>query len=197
MSVSIETIQKLQDNVSIRKEFGIDVRWRILTMKGGIARIVPYQDSRDVQNVLDSIVGPTNWTNEPSNINGKLYQAIGINVVNEGQVDIADLGIESDIEAIKGESSDAFKRAAVMWGIFRDVYTMDYVVLKTDGKYPVTDDGEILKTPEAINYYCNSISAPMGLLKKFYNLTKHQMKYLENSNVMDALKTLTEFTKTL
>ena len=45
-------------------------------MKGGIARIVPYQDSRDVQNVLDSIVGPTNWTNEPRNINGKLYMAM-------------------------------------------------------------------------------------------------------------------------
>lgn len=195
MGVSKETILRLQDNATIRKEFGIDVKWRILTMKGGIARIVAYQDSRDVQTVLDEVIGPSDWTNEPRNIDGKLYMAIGINVENEGWVYKADVGTETAVEAVKGEASDAFKRAAVMWGIFRDVYQMEYIVLKTNAKYPVTPDGEVLETPEAISYYCNSISAPIGHLKKLYSVTKHALA--KNPEAFEAFKVITNFVKSL
>jgi hypothetical protein len=195
MAVSVETIEKLSDSKALRDTFNIDLRWRILTMKGGKARIVPYQDARDVQTVLDAIVGQTNWTNEPRNIDGKLYMAIGINVEGEGWVYKADVGTETDVEAVKGESSDAFKRAAVMWGIFRDVYQMGYVVLDTDGKYPLTPEKVQLQTPEAIALYCNSINAPMGHLKKLYSSIKSGIS--GNAEVTEAIKILTNYVRTL
>lgn len=36
-----------------------------------------------------------------------------------------DVGVESDNEGEKGEFSDAFKRAAVKWGVGRFLYDMD------------------------------------------------------------------------
>lgn len=195
MAVDIQAVNKLQDSAYIRRELGIDVKWRILTSKGGKARIVAYQDSRDVQNALDGMLGSSNWTNEARNINGKLYMAIGISIQGEGWVYKMDVGVETSIEAVKGEASDALKRAAVMWGLFRDCYQMEYIVLDVNGKDPVTPDGEILRTPDAIAAYCNSISAPMGYLKRYYNSVKSVLA--TNQEAMNALKVLTNFTKEL
>lgn len=168
MAVSKEDLRKLQNSDLLRKELNLIIRWRILTAKGGKARIVAYQDSRDVQRILDHVCGPENWSNEPRNLDGKIYMTIGINTQDEGWVYKNDVGTETAIEAVKGEASDAFKRAAVMWGIFRDIYELGYIVLDYNGKYPVTPDGVELKTPEAISVYCNGISEPMSHLRKLY-----------------------------
>ncbi len=190
MPVSKEKLKKLQDSNLLRKELNLVTRWRILTAKGGKARIVAYQDSRDVQYVLDHVCGPENWSNEPRNLGGKIYMTIGINTQDEGWVYKNDVGTESAIESIKGESSDAFKRAAVMWGIFRDIYEYDYIVLNYNGKYPVTPDGIELKTPVAISVYCNSISKPMAILRKLYFSMKDSID--NNNNILEAFKTLKE-----
>jgi len=158
---------KLQDANALRKELGLQIRWRAISSKGGITKLCAYQDARDVQKVLDHVCGIINWENEAMNINGKLYMQIRIRT-EEGWVSKCDVGTESNVEAVKCESSDAFKRAAVMFGIFRDLYDMDYIVLKNNGRNPVTPDGIELLTPEAINLYCNSISAPMGMLRLLY-----------------------------
>lgn len=158
---------KLQDSKKLREELGLQIRWRALTNKGGITKLCAYQDSRDVQKVLDHVCGITGWENEPMNLNGKLYMQIRIKT-DSGWVSKADVGTETNVEAVKGEASDAFKRAAVMFGIFRDLYDMDYIVLKNNGREPVTEDGTPLLTPEAINLYCNNISSAMGLLRRLY-----------------------------
>lgn len=49
MAITQEQLKKLQNSSLIREELGISIRWRILTAKGGKARIVAYQDARDVQ----------------------------------------------------------------------------------------------------------------------------------------------------
>jgi hypothetical protein len=191
MAVSKSDLLRLQNSSLLRKELNILIRWRILTAKGGKARIVAYQDSRDVQKVLDYVCGPENWSNEPRNLGGKLYMTIGINTADEGWVYKNDVGIESNIEATKGESSDAFKRAAVMWGIFRDIYEYDYIVLDFNGKYPVTPEKMELKTSEAINLYCNSISEPMNHLRKLYFSIKDRLH--ENEEIIKVLEQLKKF----
>ena len=193
MAVSTQDLKKLQDSSTLRKELNIDIKWRILTSKGGKARIVAYQDARDVQRVLDYVCGPENWSNEPRNLDGKMYMSLGINTEHSGWVYKADVGIETNIEAVKGEASDAFKRASIMWGIFRDVYDTEYIVLDVQGKYPVTPDGVLLKTPEAIGLYCNSISQPLGYLKRYYKVAKSLLE--KNEDAMQAFKTLGNFTK--
>jgi len=187
MSVSKEDLLKLQNSRLLREELGIVLRWRILTSKGGIARIVAYQDSRDVQKVLDHVCGPENWENEPMNLNGKMYMSIKIKT-DEGWVSRSDVGTETQVEAVKGEASDAFKRAAVMWGIFRDIYELDYIILKTNGRDPITPEGVALETPTAITAYCNGISKPMGLLRNLYNSLKPVP-----DNINEAVKLIKDY----
>jgi hypothetical protein len=77
-----------------------------------------------------------------------------------------------------------------MWGIFRDVYDMEYIILEYDGKYPITPDGIQLKTSEAINLYCNNINAPMGCLRKLYFSLKEELSDNTNKNIKEVIKSL-------
>lgn len=188
MSVNTEDLKRLQDSRTLREELGLAIRWRVLTSKGGISRIVAYQDARDVQKVLDHVCGPENWENKPMNINGKLYMAIRIKI-DDSWVSKADVGTETTIESVKGEASDALKRAAVAWGIFRDIYELDYIVLKNNGRDPMTEEGQPLLTTDAITMYCNGISAPMGHLRKLYNL----LKPIKDEKALEALTILKNY----
>ena len=88
-----------------------------------------YVDARYVQDTLDDIVGPANWSNEFYDIKGSLYCRITINFEREdgsiGEVSKMDCGSESNIEKQKGEASDSFKRCAVHFGIARDLYSSE------------------------------------------------------------------------
>lgn len=85
--------------------------------------MLDYVDARYVQAVLDSEVGPGNWQSEHHiGPGGKVSCRIGIFVEDRGWVWKSDGAGETDIEGEKGSFSDAFKRAAVSWGIARDLY---------------------------------------------------------------------------
>ena len=85
----------------------------------GIA--LAYIDARDVMDRLDAVCGPGGWQCQYPHANGKTVCAIGIKV-GDDWVWKADGAGDSDIEAEKGALSDAFKRAAVRWGIGRYLY---------------------------------------------------------------------------
>jgi len=137
-------------------------RWRVQrhkTVRGAdVVSMVAYVDSRDVQNVLDSVVGPGNWQDEYYQVGDNTYCRIGI-LVEDKWVWKSDAGAATKIESQKGLASDAFKRAAVKWGINRDAYNFDTLELpaKKYGKNwsPVTEKGEVL-FGQALNDYCNS-----------------------------------------
>lgn len=80
-----------------------------------------YVDARFVMDRLDTAVGPANWQDKFEPVPGGVKASIGI-LISETWVWKADVGVESTIEATKGAYSDAFKRAAVKWGIGRDLY---------------------------------------------------------------------------
>jgi hypothetical protein len=82
-----------------------------------------YVDARYVMQVLDSEVVPGNWQDEYQlGAGGKVSCRIGIYVDDRGWVWKGDGAGATDIEGDKGSFSDAFKRAAVKWGIARDLY---------------------------------------------------------------------------
>ncbi len=91
----------------------------------GAPLMLNYVDARYVQEVLDDVVGPANWQSVFQNVEGAggegVRCGIGINVNGEW-VWKFDAGVPSNIEPVKGAHSDAFKRAAVQWGIARDLY---------------------------------------------------------------------------
>lgn len=165
-----EDLSKLS-NPNTYRELGIEKKWRVLRTFGTQCECVAYQDSRDVQKVLDSVCGPDNWANEAMNIGGKLYMNLSIRVDGEW-ITKSDVGTESNVEKVKGEASDALKRAAVMWGIFRNLYDGETVVLNVKGKTPVTAGGKELKTPAQLSAYCNGMNSEMGKLMGIYNGNK-------------------------
>jgi len=82
----------------------------------GIA--LAYLNARDVMERLDLIVGCGNWQDRYP------YRGcceLGIRVDDEW-IWRADAAGETDVEGIKGQSSDSFKRAAVKFGVGRYLY---------------------------------------------------------------------------
>lgn len=86
--------------------------------------ILLYKDSRYDMAVLDEMYGPMGWQVSYSEVKGSLYCTIGVFDPQRSQwVEKTSNGMESDIEAQKGEASDALKRAGFLWGIGRELYT--------------------------------------------------------------------------
>ena len=98
---------------------------------GRSGKQLDYIDARYVMDTLDRIVGPANWQDEyrpvveSGGTGSGVIGRVGINIEGRGWVYKEDVGTESNIEGIKGSHSDAFKRAAVKWGIGRDLYDED------------------------------------------------------------------------
>ena len=109
------------DNLLDMKTPAEEIRWR----EGPGHRNLAYIDARYVMRVLDSaLVGPANWQCAYMFGPGtKVVCSIGVKVDGEW-IWKADGAGETDIEGEKGSFSDAFKRAAVRWGIGRDLYSM-------------------------------------------------------------------------
>lgn len=103
------------------------VSWRIgsttADKKRGMA--LAYIDARDVMERLDAVCSPAGWQCAYPHAEGKkTICSIGIKVGDEW-IWKADGAGDSDVEAEKGALSDAFKRAAVRWGIGRYLYDVE------------------------------------------------------------------------
>lgn len=105
---------KLQD---LRKE--IPYKWK----KEPEGTELAYIDARDVMDLLDEVVGPENWQDSYELVGDKIIAGLGI-FVNDKWIWKYDTGTESNIEEEKGMFSDAFKRAAVKWGVGRFLYDL-------------------------------------------------------------------------
>lgn len=148
----------------------IEPRWRVQSIKNGKAICVPYIDARMVYERLDIVCGRGNWQNRYDPDNGSAEISIHIN--NEW-VWKGDVGIESKQEAIKGKASDAMKRAAVVWGIGRDLYYLGTKILDSDGKYAKTPKGQVLYTGEQLTNYINGINESTALLMQIVKQNSH------------------------
>jgi hypothetical protein len=101
------------------------VSWRCQTVSStdkGLA--LAYIDARDVMRRLDAVVGPENWSDRYEVHGPKTICYLSIRIGDEWVVK-ADGAGDTDVEAEKGSISDAFKRAAVKWGIGRYLYDLD------------------------------------------------------------------------
>jgi hypothetical protein len=90
--------------------------------QGPGGKMLDYIDARYVMDTLDGMIGPENWRDEyVDRTDGSVR--CGISILIDGEwVTKWDVGDPSDIEATLGSYSHAFKRAAVKWGIARDLY---------------------------------------------------------------------------
>jgi len=111
----------------------IPYKWRVQSFSKNkpMAQCIAYIDSRDVQRLLDEAVGAENWQDDYKEVKGNVYAGIGIKVKDEW-IWKWDCGIESNVDKEKGEASDAFKRAAVKWGVGRFLYDLKIHFVKSN-----------------------------------------------------------------
>lgn len=103
-----------------------DLRADEIECRVGICRenglsLLLYKDARCDARILDETVGPDNWQDEFYDCKNTLFCKVGIRV-DRGEsfaewVWKDDAGSPSNMEAEKGEASDAFKRACFKWGM--------------------------------------------------------------------------------
>ena len=128
MKKILEKLKKPTDKSEIKYRVGT-----VYDKQNGKATILSYVDARYVQDILDDVVGPENWENRFYEAKGALFCEISINL-GDYKISKSDCGTESDIAPAKGEASDAFKRAAVMFGIGRDLYSCETLFADLDNK---------------------------------------------------------------
>lgn len=98
-----------------------------------------YQDARCATNILDETLTPFNWQVKYEEHKGNLFCYIGVkNTETNEWIWKGDAGSESQVEKEKGEASDAFKRAAVKWGIGRELYTAPSIYIPNGDASKVT-----------------------------------------------------------
>lgn len=136
-------------------------KWRVQSTNQWGASCVAYIDARDVQDVLDKVCGQDGWQARYSEHKGNLFCSIGIFSDDFAEAEWVwkeDCGTESNVEKQKGEASDAFKRAGVMWGIGRFLYSKKIVKIPVEkdnnGKYQPFENG---KRVYDITEYCNRV----------------------------------------
>lgn len=126
----------------LKKPFLPDlIEWRVgsTTKDKSKGMALAYIDARTVMQRLDEVCGPENWQCDYPHAAQKTVCRIGIRIKDEWVWKANGAG-DSDIEAEKGALSDAFKRAAVLWGIGQYLYDLEspWVTLDTtkgtDGK---------------------------------------------------------------
>ena len=92
----------------------IEVRVSRVTNAG--VELLLYKTSRTDMDILDETVGAENWQTDYKEFKGTLFGGIGI-LVGDRWVWKWNAGAPSNMEAQKGEASDAMKRAGFTWGM--------------------------------------------------------------------------------
>lgn len=105
----------------------IECRVGQIAKNGSGLSLLLFKDARVDSNMLDETVGPENWQCEFYDCKGTLFCKVGILCECwDGRSEWVwkdDAGSPSNMEAQKGEASDAFKRACFKWSIGRELYT--------------------------------------------------------------------------
>ena len=95
-----------------------------------------YKTARVDADILDETIGPDNWQCRFYEHKGTMFCSLGIRIKREdGTTEWVwkdDAGSPSNMESVKGEASDAFKRAAFKWGIGRSLYTAPNIFVRAN-----------------------------------------------------------------
>lgn len=133
----MSTTEYKEMSVAQKLQLPMNHKWKIQSFNKAKtkASCVAYIDARDVMDRLDKVVGIGNWKDSyRRDSKDRLICKLEINL-SEEWVGKEDVGMESGSEGEKGEFSDAFKRAAVKWGVGRFLYDMEikWLDIKMEG----------------------------------------------------------------
>lgn len=130
------------------------VSWRIGSTTADKTRgmALAYLDARDVMDRLDEVCTPGGWQATYPHAGQKTVCCISI-LCGDHWVGKSNGAGDSDIEAEKGALSDAFKRAAVLWGVGRYLYSVPatWVEIETRGRTSVIKDHEYARLAQVLH----------------------------------------------
>ncbi len=155
----------------------------------GIA--LAYLDARDVMDRLDMVCGPGGWQCRYSHANGKTVCDIGVRVDRVTDFEWvwkADGAGDTDVEAEKGALSDAFKRAAVRWGIGRYLYGLGntWVKIEPAGRSHKIVEGEYASLRKALRDYTGQERRSAAQINRDGDM-KHLMDKIDAATDLEAL----------
>lgn len=165
------------------------VSWRVGATNGTRGLALAYIDARDVMERLDEIVGPAGWQCRYPHANGKTVCEIGI-FYNEEWIWKADGAGDTDVEAEKGALSDAFKRAAVRWGLGRYLYDIEsvWVEIEQHGKSKVIKQSEYAKLARLLGGNAPAKSDPLERSASFVETSGQLIQEMKTKATAPALK---------
>lgn len=111
------------------------VSWRVgsTTKDKSKGLALAYIDARDVMKRIDEVCGAHGWQDRYEFHGTRTICYLSIRIGDEW-ITKADGAGDSDVEAEKGSISDAFKRAAVKWGVGRYLYDLESPWVELDTK---------------------------------------------------------------
>ena len=131
-------------NIKIRtlKPEEIEVRVQKITDKG--VSLLLYKNARVDMVILDELFGVTGWQRRHDIINGSNYCTVSICDKETGEwISKMDVGTESLADPVKGEASDAFKRACTNIGIGRELYTAPFIWVPAE-RVNIQNNGKLI-----------------------------------------------------
>lgn len=129
----------------LKRPFPIDrIHWRVGSTNSDKSKGIglAYLDARDVMERLDEVCGMGGWQCDyPWSDGKKVVCRIGIKIGDEWVWKANGAG-DTHVEQDKGALSDAFKRAAVLWGVGQYLYSLPnkWVPLIAKGRTHVFTD---------------------------------------------------------
>lgn len=101
-----------------------EIECRVARVTEKSVQLLLYKTARTDAALLDETVGWLNWQTEFKTVDGKLVCKMSIKDPATGEwISKENAGTESNMEAVKGEFSDAQKRAGFSWGIGAELYS--------------------------------------------------------------------------
>lgn len=175
----------------------IEYKWKVLNVmkNSNKCTVIPYNDARQIQQRFDDVFGGANWENTYDPETGAASISV---LINDTRITKTDVGTEDENPRVsknaryKGRASDAFKRAAVLFGVGREKYNIGTKVLSYDvlSKCPKTASGKKLYGGEQLTLYMNGLNESMGLLMQIWNKNKELHEDPEFLEVMTKAKKL-------
>ena len=181
---------------NLKKE--IPYKWRVQSFSKNKpqATCVAYIDSRDVQDVLDA---NCEWSDRYYSEGGLLFCEITI-YADGKEYKRSDTGSESNVDKDKGHSSDAFKRAAVKFGIGRFLYSLGMQYLpanekKTSSNYPHVIDSRGQRVWDISKHINESASKPKTVAPEPINVERLTARLNACKTIDQLATTYKSFTK--
>ena len=126
----------------------IECRVGIVNPKG--CSLLLYKDARADMRILDETFGVFGWQRFHQSIDGELFCTVKIWDEDKKQwISKEDVGTTSYAEKEKGRASDSFKRASVVVGVGRELYSAPFIWLSSE-KTKIEEENGKLKVKDSL-----------------------------------------------